>query len=209
MATRADFTDAEWADLTAAPTGAVMWISGIDPGFLARVKESWAAGQAVVNGASTPLQRELAKPVRPAFAQGGVESLRAGTLAAIGAALSALAAKAPEEIVPFQTWIKDIARAVADAAGGVSPAESAAVEEITAAVAATPPGAPSAPAAVSADDPAAAIPAAAVDPTAPPVGVGNALTPEAPVLGIAEAAYPGADAAIGEPPVPADHEPTD
>ena len=105
MATKADFTEDEWKDLSNGPTGLVLWIASIEPGFMDRVRESWAASQAVVTGASTELQRELAKPAKPDFAAGTLEEQRAGALGALGRSVAILTAKAPDEVEPYKTWI--------------------------------------------------------------------------------------------------------
>lgn len=161
MATKDDFTEEEWKTLSETPTGLVLWISSIDPGFLARVKESWAAGQAVVKGASTALQKELAKPAKPQFPSNNVEDMKATVLGSLSSSLSILSAKAPDEVGPFKSWIDSIGKAVAEAAGGTTPEEADALAAVQADLdggAAPVPGAPGAPEA----------PAAPAAPTPPP-----------------------------------------
>ena len=135
MATKADFTEQEWKDLSEGPTGLVLWVSSIDPGFFDRVKESWAASQAVVKGASTELERELAKPTRPDFTKGSLDQQREGVIGALTRAVAVLKAKAPEEVEPFRAWIASIGDATAEAAGGVTPAEAEALAAVKAALA--------------------------------------------------------------------------
>lgn len=134
MATRADFTEDEWSDLSNGPTGLVLWIASVEPGFMDRVKESWAASQAVVKGASTELQRELAKPAKPDFAAGTLDEQRAGVLGALTRAVGVLQAKAPEELAPYRAWIVSIADTVAQAADPVTPGEAEAVAAVKAAL---------------------------------------------------------------------------
>ena len=142
MATKADFTEQEWKDLSEGPTGLVLWVSSIDPGFLARVKESWAASQAVVKGATTELERELAKPAKPDFATGSLEQQRDGVIGALTRGIATLQAKAPDEVEPFKAWIDGIADATAEAAGGVSAAEGEAIAAVKAALAGAAPTGP-------------------------------------------------------------------
>lgn len=136
MATKTDFTEQEWKDLSEGPTGLVLWVASIDPGFLDRVKESWAASQAVVKGATTPLQRELAKPAKPDFATGTLDQQRDGVIGALTRSIAVLKAKAPEEVEPYKTWIESIGKAVAEAADGTTPGEAEALAAVTAALAA-------------------------------------------------------------------------
>jgi hypothetical protein len=139
MATKADFTDEEWTTLSETPAGLVLWISSIDPGFLARAKESWAAGQAVVKGASTELQHELAKPSMPDLGA-DLTKLREAVLSALRGSLATLEAKAPAEVEPFKVWIDSICLAVADAAGGTTPEEAEALAAVREALSGNPPG---------------------------------------------------------------------
>jgi hypothetical protein len=57
-----------------------------------------------------------------------------GTIAALGAAVALLGAKAPDELAAYRSLVLDVATATAEAKGGVKDEEQAAIEKITAAL---------------------------------------------------------------------------
>ena len=54
-----------------------------------------------------------------------------GTLTALGAAVTVLGAKAPDELDAYRRLVLDVATAVAEAKGGVKDEETAAIAKIT------------------------------------------------------------------------------
>lgn len=134
MAGKQDFTEQEWHDLSEGPMGLAMLVSAVDPGFLDKFKEAWAASNAFVKGASTDLQRELAKPSMPSIPKGSAEEVKAAVVGSLQRAVAALQAKAPEELEPYKAWVASVADAVAQAGGGVSEAESSFIASVKAAM---------------------------------------------------------------------------
>ena len=57
-----------------------------------------------------------------------------GTIAALGTSVTLLGEKAPDELDPYRSLVLDVANAVAEAKGGVTEEETAAIEQITAAL---------------------------------------------------------------------------
>ena len=134
MATKADFTEAEWDALQKGLTGSGMLVSLSDRGFTDTFGEvgamaKYLQGQQVA--ASSEVIRELAKTHGTGF---GVttspDKMRAETLASLQTALGALAAKAPDDLDAYRQVVLGLAQAVADAKGGVSPVEATMVETI-------------------------------------------------------------------------------
>ena len=55
-------------------------------------------------------------------------------MAALGTAVTLLSEKAPDELDPYRSLVLDVANAVAEAKGGVTEEETAAIEQITTAL---------------------------------------------------------------------------
>jgi len=106
VATKDMFTEDEWEALHKGATGAGLLVSVSDRDFTDSFGEA----------------SELAKRLRQEHED------------AIGSAMATLAAKAPEERDAYRQFVLDLANAVAGAKGGVTPAETAAIEKITAAL---------------------------------------------------------------------------
>ena len=138
MATKADFTEAEWSALQRGVTGSAMLVSLADRDFTDTFGEVGAMtkflqGQQVAS--PSELIREVAKTHSTGF---GVttspENLRTETMAALDAAIAALGAKAPDEVDAYRQTVLGVTQAVADAKGGVTSVETAMIEEIRKAV---------------------------------------------------------------------------
>jgi len=138
MATKTDFTEAEWTALQRGLTGSAMLVSLADRDFTDTFGEVGAMtkflqGQQVA--APSELIREVAKTHSTGF---GVttspQNLRTETMAALQAAIAALEAKAPAELDAYRQTVIGVAQAVAEAKGGVTPVETGMLDEIRKAV---------------------------------------------------------------------------
>ena len=134
MATKADFSEAEWSALQKGLTGSAMLVSLADRDFTDTFGEvgamtKYLQGQQVAG--STELIRELAKTHGTGFGvTTGPDRMRAETMASLQTGLAALAAKAPDEVEGYRQLVLGVSQAVADAKSGVAAAESSMLEEI-------------------------------------------------------------------------------
>jgi hypothetical protein len=141
MATKADFTPEEWDRLHTGVTGAGMLVSLSDRDLSDSFGESTAmakylAGQATAG--PTELMRELARVHGTGFGiTASPEKVRAGTMEALTASVATLSAKAPDELEAYRTLVLGITQAVAEAKGGVTPVETAMIEQLKAAIGAS------------------------------------------------------------------------
>lgn len=137
MATKTDFTDDEWHALQKGLTGAGMLVSLSDPGFTDAFGEASALAKflgAQREQGETDLMRELAKVHGGGFGLASPEKLQKETMAALGSSVETLGAKAPDEVDPYRRLVLAVAEAVAEAKGGVKETETAAIEQIKAAL---------------------------------------------------------------------------
>jgi tellurite resistance protein len=138
MATKTDFTETEWTALQRGVTGSAMLVSLADRDFTDTFGEVGAMtkflqGQQVA--APSELIREVAKTHSTGFGiTTSPQNLRAETMAALQAAIAALNAKSPDDLDAYRQTVLGVAQAVADAKGGVTPVETAMLEEIRKAV---------------------------------------------------------------------------
>ena len=140
MATKTDFTDVEWTALQRGLTGSAMLVSLADRDFTDTFGEAGAMtkflqGQQVAG--SSELIREVVKTHSSGFGlTTSPESMRAETMAALQTAIATLSAKAPGDVDAYRQAVLGIVQAVADAKGGVTPVETAMIDEIRKAVSA-------------------------------------------------------------------------
>jgi hypothetical protein len=141
MATKADFTDDEWKALQTGISGAGMLVAVSDAGFFDTFKEASALAKhisAAHTANDDPLVREIADIHHNPF---GVTSspseVEQGTMGSLQTGISALQAKAPDSVEAYRKLVLDVANSVAEAASGVKPNETAAIEKITAALGAS------------------------------------------------------------------------
>lgn len=134
MATKADFTEPEWEELHQGATGAAMLVSLADRSFMDTFGEASALAKYQAGAATTApsqLIRELASVHGTGF---GLTSspveVQARTLAALGSAIASLSAKAPDELDAYHAYVLGACDAVAEAKGGVKPAEEAAIASV-------------------------------------------------------------------------------
>ena len=134
MATRADFSEAEWQTLEKGVTGAGLLVSLADSNLFDSFKEASAlAGH--LNEArqksSSVLVRDLAATRGTGFGFGSSpQEVETGSLAAVSSAVAILRAKAPDEVAAYSTFVLEVAESVAKAVSSVSGAETAAIEKI-------------------------------------------------------------------------------
>ena len=134
MATRSDFTEAEWTAIQKGVTGAGMLVSVSDRDFTDGFGEASALAKALAaqrDQSSSQLVREIASVRGTGFGMtASPQEVESETLESIDVALAALAATAPEETEAYRQLVVDVTDAVAEAKGGVALAESGALEKI-------------------------------------------------------------------------------
>jgi len=144
MATKADFTDEEWEAMHRGVTGAGMLVSTSDPGFMDSFGEASALAKHLRSEGESN-QNQLAREVAQVHGTGfGVtssrEKVQAETLESLRATVALLTAKSPDDVDAYRQLLLGTAEAVAEAKGGVSAAETGAIDQIKQALGAT--GAP-------------------------------------------------------------------
>ena len=134
MATKADFTDEEWRTMEKGVTGAGMLVSVGDRDLTDSFGEASALAKALAGQREqnpSGLARELAAVRGTGFGMtASPQEVETETLAALGVAMAALAAKAPDEADAYRRLVLGIAEAVAEAKGGVTPVETAILDRI-------------------------------------------------------------------------------
>jgi tellurite resistance protein len=134
MATKADFTDEEWEALHRGLTGAGMMVSTSDPGFMDSFGEASALAKhlrAEGENNANELAREVAQVHGTGF---GITSSRdkvsSETMDSLRSSVATLTAKAPDDLDAYRQLVLGTAAAVAEAKGGVSDKETAAIDQI-------------------------------------------------------------------------------
>jgi hypothetical protein len=138
MATKADFTDAEWKAMQEGITGAGMFVALADRGFFDSFKEANALAHhlrdAHEHNDSVLLRDLAAGHDKPFGVTSSPEEVEQSTTAALEQAVAALEAKSPEDLPAYRKLVIDVAESVAEAAKGVSPQENQALDRIRAAL---------------------------------------------------------------------------
>ena len=111
-----------------AAFGAMAVVSKADPGFFAMFKESMAGAKALAS--APPEIQAMLKGGFIAPPAGAADDLEGAVLAQLASARDTLAANAPELLDGFRSVVLAACDATADASGGVSDAESTAIEKI-------------------------------------------------------------------------------
>lgn len=128
-----DYTDEERTTLRTAAFGAMMLVSKADPGFFATIKESMAGSKVLAN--SSPELRDLLKSGGlPQVPKGSPAEMEAGVLSALQQSTTILQTKSPAELEGFRGAIVAAVDKVADASGGVTEPETAAIAKVKAAL---------------------------------------------------------------------------
>jgi len=134
MATKSDFTDAEWGALHKGVTGAGMLVSVGDRDFTDTFGEAGALAKRMREEheqSPSELMREIAGVHGSGFGfTASPQKVETETLEALHTATSTLAAKAPDELEAYRKLVLDVADAVANAKGGVKEGETAAIAKI-------------------------------------------------------------------------------
>ena len=134
MAGKVDFTEDEWKAMEKGVTGAGMLVSVADRDFTDSFGEASALAKALAahrEQSPSQLVRELAAVHGTGFGMtASPQEVESETLASIGVALSAIGAKAPEEVGAYRQLVLGVAEAVAEAKGGVEPDETAALDRL-------------------------------------------------------------------------------
>jgi hypothetical protein len=138
MATKADFTEQEWEALKKGVTGAGLLVSVSDKGFFDTFKEAGALAKHLSSareGHDSGLVRELSETKGTGFGlTSSPAEVEQETLEALRSAVEILQAKAPDELDAYRSLALGVAESVAEAASGVEPGETGAIEKIRAAL---------------------------------------------------------------------------
>jgi hypothetical protein len=134
MASKADFTESEWETLGQAVTGAGMLVALSDRGFFDSFKEASALAKHLADAhahSENELVREIAeKHSRPYGLTSSPAEVEQGTVAALNSAVTLLQSKAPDDLPAYRQFVLDVAQSVAEAAKGVAPSETKALDRI-------------------------------------------------------------------------------
>ena len=134
MATKSDFTEDEWKAMQKGVTGAAALVSISDRDFTDSFGEAGAISKFLAEQhekSESPLVRDLAKVRGTGFGlTASAQEVEAGTLDALRSATATLGAKAPEELDLYRQLVLGVADRAANAKGGLTPPETAALEKI-------------------------------------------------------------------------------
>ncbi len=123
-------TDDEHTLLRRATFGAIALVSRSDPGFFATFKESMAGSKALQDAPAEV--RDLLSEGRqfPTPPTGSSAEVEESVLTDLSRAMQVLCAKAPRQVVGFREVVLAAVDRVADASGGVAPAEQRTIDRI-------------------------------------------------------------------------------
>jgi len=134
MASKADFTEHEWEALQKGISAAGVLVAISDPGFFDTFKEASALAKhlaAAHEQSDSALIRELAQSHGNPFGMtSSRDEVEQGTVEFLHAAVAALQAKAPDDLPAYRKVVLEVAGSVAEAAKGVAPSETKALETI-------------------------------------------------------------------------------
>jgi len=138
MASKADFTEAEWEAMQKGISGAGVLVAISDPGFFDTFKEANALAKHLAAAhaqSDSALVRELATVHGNPFGMTAKPAeIEQGTVDSLHAAVAALEAKAPDDLPAYRALVLDVAQSVAEAAKGVAPSETSALDKVKEAV---------------------------------------------------------------------------
>ena len=140
MATKTDFTPAEWQTLKWAVTDTMMYLAMADPGFWDMFKEANAAAHYMAAAKQTngsALVRQLAadmKTKRDKEVSGNPTDVSGEVIDRVNDAVMIVSGKAPEDLEGFKSFIIGVAKATAEAAEGTGPTEAQAIAKLEAAL---------------------------------------------------------------------------
>jgi tellurite resistance protein len=133
MAGKADFTEDEWKELQQGVTGAGLLVSTAHRDFTDSFGEAKAVAKqlAAHRDSESQLVRELSGTHGTGFGLvASPNEVVEQTIEALGASVALLGGKAPDELEAYRALVLDVATAVAEAKGGLTDEESAAIERI-------------------------------------------------------------------------------
>jgi tellurite resistance protein len=134
VATKSEFSDEEWEALHKGVTGAGMLVSVSDADFTDSFGEAGALAKFVGaqrQQSESALVRELAAVHGTGFGfTASKDKVEAETIDALRSSVATLSAKAPDELDAYRQFVLGTAEAVAEAKGGVTPAETTAIEAV-------------------------------------------------------------------------------
>ena len=141
MPGKSEFTPEEWEALRKGVTGAGLLVAVSDRGFFDSFKEAGALAKhlaAARQSSSSDVVRELAQERGTGFGVGtSPDEVERETLESLRAGVSALEAKAPEEVDEYRRFVREVAQSVANAAGGGEETELQAIAKVESALAGT------------------------------------------------------------------------
>ena len=133
-----EFTDTEIETLRKGATGAGMLVAVSDRGFFDSFKEAGAMAKHLSTArekSDSPLIRKLGEGRGTGFGMtDSPAEIESETTEALRTGTQLLQTKAPEELEAYRSFVLDLARSVASAAGGGDEKEAAAVEKIRSAL---------------------------------------------------------------------------
>jgi tellurite resistance protein len=134
MATKADFTEDEWKLMQKSVTGAGMLVSVADRDFTDSFGEATALAKFLRQQHETSesaFVRDLAAAHGSGFGlSASQQKVETETLDALRSSVATLSGKAPEDLDGYRQLVLAVATAVAEAKGGVKPAETAVIEAL-------------------------------------------------------------------------------
>ena len=140
MATKADFTEAEWQTLEWAVSDTMTYLSLADPGVWDTFKEAKGAAKYMAEvkaSGESALVRELAgawKMKRDKEVSGTIADVSAEVIERVDEAVEVLSGKAPEDVDAFKAFIIGVAKATAEAAHDTDATEADAIAKLEAAL---------------------------------------------------------------------------
>lgn len=140
MAGKADFSEEEWEDLQKGVAGAGMLVSSAHRDFTDSFGEASAIARqlAAHQESGSQLVRDLSSSRGTGFGLiAAPNEVVEGTINALGAAVTVLGEKAPDELEAYRDLVLDVATAAAEAKGGLRDEETAAIERIKSALGAS------------------------------------------------------------------------
>ena len=134
MASKSDFTEEEWETLKKGVTGAGLLVAVSDKSFFDTFKEANAMAKHLATGrqnSSSELVRDLGETKGAGFGlRTSPQELEQETMATTSSAVALLQTKAPDEVDAYRQFVLDVAGSVAEAAKGIAPGETQALDKI-------------------------------------------------------------------------------
>jgi len=127
----AEYTENEKQTMRAGAFGAVILVSKADPGAMDMIKESFAASKAL---AGAPGEMKDVFKGRPSMPKGNPADVEGGILADLTSSIAAISAKNPAQLDAYRQTVLDACTKAAEAAGGVSDRETAAMTKVKSAM---------------------------------------------------------------------------